>query len=315
MITDETKNRRFYCSDCAFVQDYLAHLRDKKNRSAMTLDSYAKDLSQFTDFLSDCQGGSAPVDQPIIALDSSTAQQFVDHLIRSRFSVSTVSRKVTAIRGFYNYLIGAGHLADNPFTRAYVPQPQTQHLDFLEPDQFDRLLSIIGTETWLGRRDRAMVALLYNTWMRVSELLALTPGDVDIESCSVTIHAAGRTCRHCPLQEWVAKAVRSYLDRRPFTGPLTTDCLFVNRDGGALTARSVRRKLKHYSRKAGLPIEVGPSNLRHSCAMHMLAEGGKIKDLRQQLGHLSASSMRPYLECLAHMQAPKEPAATDLIGI
>ena len=315
METDNTISRQGGRTS-SFVQEYLDYLQTKKNRSAMTLDSYAKDLSQFLDFVT--QQNDVAVDQQILGLSREAAQKFIDHLMARQFSISTIGRKVTAIRGFYKYLINSGRIGENPFEHTYVPQRETPHLEFLNPQQLNQLFTAIDDSHWLGQRDRAIVALLYNTGMRVSELLALTTADVDMDKCTVAIHAAGHKTRKCRLQDWVGKAIRRYLEGRQLQGICDapkTDCIFVNRDGDLLTARSIRRKLKQYSHQAGLPIEAGPAILRHSCAMHLLMEGADVKSLRAKLGHLSASSMRPYLECLEHMEAPKEPAAVDLIGI
>lgn len=315
METNKTFNRHGGRTNL-FIQEYLDYLKIKKNRSAMTLDSYAKDFSQFLDFLAQLDESAG--DRQVLGLSRNAAQQFVDHLMAQQFSVSTIGRKVTAIRGFYKYLINIGRIGDNPFESSYVPQREVPHLEYLTQEQLNQLFLTIEDDRWLGQRDRAIVALLYNTGMRVSELLALTTADADLDKYTVTIHTAGHKMRVCRLQTWVGKALGRYLESRQLQGlcdASKTDCIFVNRDGDSLTARSIRRKLKHYSRQAGLPVEAGPAILRHSCAMHLLAEGANVKVLREQLGHLSASSMRPYLECLEHMQAPKEPAAPDLVGI
>lgn len=305
----ETINNDQAAGQKTLVQDYLVYLRDKKNRSGMTLDSYDKDLEQFVVFLSDSD--EVGVNERILALSSGRAQEFVDDLIARQFTVSTISRKVTAVRGFYRYLQTTGRICQNPFEHAYVPQRHTPQVEYLQPEELSRLFETINGENWLGLRDRAIVALLYNTGMRISELLSLTPAGIDLEEATVVIQLSGQKTRTCQLQGWVVKALSSYLDsrRRRNDGHLPqADGIFVNRDGGQLTARSIRRKLKHYSRQAELPVEAGPAILRHSCAMHMLMDGVEVKAIRAQLGHLSASSMRPYLECLQHQNAPVEPS-------
>lgn len=305
------------CLQNDLVDDYLSYLMDKKSRSAMTLDSYTKDISQFLSFLDRENGGQEAISDPaVLSLTAPTAQAFVDSLMAQQFTVSTIGRKATAVRGFYKYLQTTGRIQTNPFAHAYVPQRHAAQIEYLQPRQLYQLLEAIGVANWLALRDQAIVALLYNTGMRVSELLSLTPAQVELERKTVTIHSSGHKTRTCQLQDWVVDTVNRYLESRRTVGndqTPKTDCLFVNRDGGPLTARSIRRKLKHYSRQANLPLEVGPANLRHSCAMHMLIDGADPKTVRAQLGHLSASSMRPYLDCLSHQNAPVEPAAQPCV--
>ncbi len=305
------------CPKSTLVQEYLVYLREKKSRSAMTLDSYDKDLSQFVAFLA-IAGESSPsaCDEQMLRLTAQRAQEFVDHLIAQQFTVSTIGRKVTAVRGLYKYLQAGDRVSANPFEHSYVPQRHVAQVEYLQSDQLRRLFESIACDNWLGLRDRAIIALLYNTGMRVSELLSLTPAGIDLENGIVNIQISGHKTRVCRLQQWVVHALDRYLESRRLridnqsAGP---DYVFINRDGGPLTARSIRRKLKHYSQQAELPVEAGPAILRHSCAMHMLMDGADVKAVRQQLGHLSASSMRPYIDCLQHQQAPKEPAAQPCV--
>ena len=305
------------CPKSALVQEYLVYLREKKSRSEMTLDSYDKDLSQFVTFLeSGTDSAPSVCDEQMLQLSSQRAQEFVDHLIAQQFTVSTIGRKVTAVRGLYKYLQAGSRVTANPFEHSYVPQRHVAQVEYLQPDQLRRLFESIACDNWLGLRDRAIIALLYNTGMRVSELLSLTSSGIDLENAVVTIQISGHKTRTSRLQEWVVNALNRYLESRRLRSDDRSpdrDYVFVNRDGGLLTARSIRRKLKHYSQQAELPIEAGPAILRHSCAMHMLMDGADVKAVRQQLGHLSASSMRPYIDCLQHQQAPKEPAAQPCV--
>jgi site-specific recombinase XerD len=315
----EKTDKSAYSEDLTsgLVQAYLDYLRDTRNRSAMTLASYTKDLSQFLVFLSSLSEAAADCDARIVGLDRNTAQQFVDCLMARSFSVATVGRKVAAVRGFYKYLIRTGRCQANPFAMSYVPQRDVPQVEYLSAAQLNQLLAAIDGDSRLGCRDRAMVALLYNTGMRVSELLALTPAAFDLEQGTVTICTRGHKMRVCRLAGWVVGAIRKYLDERDLRGfydAVKTDRMFLNRRGETLTGRSIRRKLSGYSRLAGLPVDVGPAVLRHSCAMHLLLDGADAKTVRDQLGHLSASSVRPYLDSLARRQAPVEPAA-QVVGV
>ncbi len=286
-------------STAGLVAEYLNYLGNRKNRSELTLDSYKNDLDQFLAFL---QAAPEEMDIAILALDPDVADRFAGSL-KTQYTASTLSRKITAVRGFYGYLLDTQRLTANPFDGIHLRAPEPVDVDYLEEAHLQQLFDAITGSHWLSFRDRAIVAVLYSTGMRVGELLALTHADTDAETSALTIRTPGRATRRCPLPPWAWSTLERYIDRRPAASEDSTDnasaVLFVNRNGDSLTARSVRRKLCEYSRRAGLPVEATPAVLRHSCAIHMLRRGTDVKAVRRLLGHLSTSSMRPYLACLA----------------
>ena len=279
------------------IRQYLRYLNEEKNRSALTLDSYENDLNQFDVFLVGRERG-------ILDVDARIAGEFVDFL-NGQYSPSTISRKTTAVRGFYRFLKKTQKLDINPFTSIDIQSVESDSLDYLEEAHLQKLFDTISGNNWLTLRDRAIVAILYSTGMRVGELVDITINAIDLDNAAVKICAAGKATRLCSLPGWACHTVERYIDYRRLNisaDPKAQSILFVNRDGGPLTARSIRRKLSEYSRRADLPVEATPAVLRHSCAMHMLQNGADVKDVRSLLGHLSASSMRPYLNCLSEMQ-------------
>jgi integrase/recombinase XerC len=295
----------------AILEKYLRYLSDRKNRSALTLDSYSNDLDQFAAFLAESDNvGSSDPNTRLLGVDADTAARYVNSLV-GRYTQSTLGRKITALRGLYAYLVSTEQLAANPFARVRIRPAGPASLEYLEESHLQQLFDAISGSHWLAFRDRAIVATLYSTGMRIGELLKLRIDDIDSTNAVIHIRIPGRAARHCRPAPWAWHAVERYIARRPMprTGaPPHSDVLFVNRDGNPLTARSVRRKLTDYSRRAGLPVEATPAVLRHSCAIHMLLHGADTKTVRDLLGHLSASSMRPYLNRLAGLS--KQPAAS-----
>jgi site-specific recombinase XerD len=289
------------------IASYLHYLSEKKNRSALTLDSYQNDLQQFAAFLADPDD----VDAAILNADADCARRFIDTL-RDRYTPSTRSRKLTALRGFYTYLLSKKRLTANPFAAVRPAPDRAASFEFLEEAHLQRLFDTITSAHWLAARDRAIIAMLYSTGLRVGELVELTPADLGPDCRTVRIHTPGRPTRLGRLPAWAAHAVEQYVARRPQKPDVagdTSTILFINRDGGPLTARSIRRKLADYSRQAHLPVEATPAVLRHSCAIHLLRAGTDPKIVRDLLGHLSASSIRPYLSYLAADTNP--PAASE----
>ncbi len=300
------------------TNNYLSYLKEKKNRSAMTLDFYRKDLHQFTDFLTDSH--SSPASKPpaddrfslppeldacIFSLDQQKAQRYVDEFLAPNYSPATVTRKITAIRGLYNYLREIHRIDSDPLANIVIPpQDNSADVQYLEDTQLQQLFDAISGDNWLAFRDRAIVALLYCTGIRVSELLSITLKEIDCDRGIVQIRTSGSVVRQCKLPAWAVDVLRQYLEQRRQQCPASNNqpALFINCDTGPLNARSIRRKLKEYSRRAGLPVEATPATLRHTCAMHMLLRGASVKIVRRILGHMSASSMRPYLKCIDEIQ-------------
>lgn len=299
----------------SFVEEYLCYLSEKKNRSALTLDSYRNDLAQFIAFLAESTSAdtdSGNIDTCLLSVNADCARRFVDGL-KGHYTPSTLGRKITAIRGLYGYLVTTERLSVNPFARVRIRHAAGTKLEYLREAHLQQLFDAISGSHWLAFRDRAIVAILYSTGMRVGELLNLNTADIDSETAAIHIRTTGRATRLCRPAPWAWQTLERYLVRRPVretADSAQTDVLFVNRDGHRLTARSVRRKLAEYSRRAGLPVEATPANLRHSCAIHMLRHGADVKTVRELLGHLSASSMRPYLNCLSDEQ--HQPATTSV---
>ena len=315
-------DRAIAAEESVFIEDYLTWLNERKSRSPSTIDSYRKDLLQLSEQLSGCcrsDSGLPPVpeqlDLPVVGADEyfivvtpQAAQNYVDWLTDQRFSSSTVNRKITSIRGFFNHLKSRGRVNSNPFTNVYIPQHDLRRPEFLDEDQLGQLFGSISCDCWLGYRDRAIVALLYNTGMRVSELLELAVDDIDEAAGVARIHSAGRKTRTCKLWGRVLEVVCGYLEQRRqriSDKASQTDQMFINRDGGPLTARSVRRKLILYSQQAKIGLEVTPAILRHSCAIHMLQRGASDRAVRRQLGHQSNSSIRPYLKMMKELDMPR----------
>ena len=300
------------------TNDYLFHLKEKKNRSDMTLDFYSKDLHQFTDFLVDSHSSLDPassdadrstslpeVDTCIFGLDQQKAQRYVDEFLTPNYSPATVTRKITAVRGLYNYLSQMRRIGSNPFANIIIPRrDNSTEIEYLEDTQLQQLFDAISGDNWLVFRDRAIVALLYCMGIRVSELLSITIKGIDCDKGTVQVRISGSPVRQCQLPAWAADVLRQYIDQRQQQCPDSQKepALFINCDRGPLNARSIRRKLKEYSRRAGLSVEATPATLRHTCAMHMLLHGANAKIVRRTLGHMSASSMRPYLKRLDEIQ-------------
>jgi integrase/recombinase XerC len=170
-------------------------------------------------------------------------------------------------------------------------------------DQVERLLAAPGDADVLGRRDRAMLETLYSTGIRVSELVGLNTIDLDVAGEALRIRGKGKKERLVPLGTHALSAIRRYsesVDDDPRFAPCwaadkrNTAPLFINKHGGRLSSRSVRRKLDKYLREAGLDPSISPHTLRHSFATHLLDNGADLRSVQELLGHQSLSTTQVY---------------------
>lgn len=275
------------------LQAFLDDLKHRRGLSPHTVQSYASDLKQFQVFLEDSMGTTRVSDVDVLALRS-----FLAHLHQQGISRSSVARKLAAIRTFFRFLSREGTITRNPARLVATPRLDRKVPPRIEEVEVERLLEAPDAEAPLGRRDRAMLELLYATGLRVGELVDIDLSRLDLEERLVRVTGKGNKERIVPFGEPAADALRRYLsDRRRLVAlGEGTDALFLNSRGGRLTARSVRRLMGHYLRATALRSGLSPHSLRHAFATHLLEHGCDLRSIQELLGHESLSTTQKYTE-------------------
>jgi integrase/recombinase XerD len=281
-------------ASAALVDAFLDHLRIERRLSANTLESYARDLVHLGRF-------AAGRGQPVAALDRSALEAFVRDLMAGGLAARSVARTVAATRGFYRYLAISRRIDANPADDLEPPRAWAALPKYLSIEEVDRLLDQPDTATPRGLRDRAFMEVLYATGLRVSELVGLKPGDVNLEGGYLTTVGKGSKERLVPLGDEAAAWLSRYLrEGRPsLLGPRTSPRLFVNaRGGAALTRMGVWKVLKAYGVGAGVASRLSPHVLRHSFATHLLERGADLRAIQVMLGHVDLSTTQIYTHVL-----------------
>ena len=273
------------------VDTFLEDLRHRRGLSAHTIKSYRSDLLQFAAFLEDSLGIERLDKVDVLAI-----RAFLAELHQNGIARSSTARKLASIRTFFRYLTREGKLDKNPARLVSTPRLDQKIPPRLEQSEVERLLECPDPTTELGRRDRAMLELLYATGVRVGELVALDLARVDLDNMLVRVDGKGGKERIVPYGEVASEAIRLYLnDRRELVRlGRGTDALFLNARGGRLTARSVRRLLERYLRDAALTSALSPHSLRHAFATHLLERGCDLRSIQELLGHQSLSTTQKY---------------------
>ena len=266
------------------VKGYLAHLAQERRLSAHTSGSYARDLGA----LLDAAGDSALADLKVHDI-----RRFVAQLHGSGLSARSIARTLSAWRGLYRYLARDHGYGDNPCLGLRAPKAAKRLPQALSPDEAKRLLDA-KAEGALALRDKAMFELFYSSGLRLSELTALQPSDVNYGDRTVRVMGKGSKTRIVPVGSQALQALTAWLEARQTIAAVQADALFVNRRGRRLTQRSVQQRLKRWALEQGVSTKVHPHVLRHSFASHVLQSSGDLRAVQEMLGHASISSTQVY---------------------
>ncbi len=271
---------------------YINYLEAERNASPNTVRNYTTDLLDFFQFLKTKEIGSLDkVDKPVL-------RDYLSRLLGQGRAKTTIALKLSAIRSFHRYLVREGILPTNPVENVSSPKLDRRLPSFLTREEMERLLASPDLSTPQGQRDRALLELLYAAGLRVSELVQLNLGQVNLDTHEIRVWGKGSKERMVLMGEPAAETLRTYLKQgRPKlfgTKIRMTNALFINRYGGRLTARRVQEMLQERAKNAGIGKKVHPHMLRHTFATHLLDGGADLRVVQELLGHESLTSTQIY---------------------
>ena len=291
------------------ARDFLEFLRYNRNASPHTIRAYETDLEQFVTSIATRQRVKpSQVDVPAFTTDA--VREFMADLHDRGASRASSGRRLAALRTFSRYLVREELMSDDPTALVGAPR-KSQHLPaHLATKDMDRLLEAPDTSTIAGRRDRAILEFFYASGLRLSELVDLDLGDLNLGGRIARVRGKGGKERLVPFNRATADAFRAMLaDVPPLTPPAggrASDSrrfgrqaanrhpLFRNLRGGRLTTRSVDRVVRRYVREAAIAQGVSPHALRHTFATHLLQAGADLRAIQELLGHARLSTTQRY---------------------
>ena len=308
------------------LRSFLAYLRLNRNASAHTVRAYESDLDQFTTYLAADLKRPRPELQPA-DITRPMIRGFLADLFRRGESRATAARKLAAVRTFLRYLKREGLIEADPGLLVVTPKREQKIPRHLEIDEMVRLLETPDTSAPLGRRDRAILELLYASGLRLSELVSLDLEDVNLGSRMVRVMGKGRKERLVPFNRSAAEALRTWLpDReallaqraetsrqpaaervaqragrgvgkqpRAASRPSPVDeAVFLNYRGTRLSSRHVHRLVRHYVAACSVRFGISPHAIRHSFATHLLEAGADLRVIQELLGHVRLGTTQRY---------------------
>ena len=272
------------------VEEFIDYLHNTKKTSANTEVSYRRDLKKVVEYFN--RRGISDVAE-ITALD---LEGYMLEMAMRRFASSSISRSVASIHALFQYLLRSGKIKYDPSENLKSPKVEKKIPEILSIEDVDKLLSQPRYETAKGKRDKAMLELLYATGMRVSELIALKISDVNLQYGYVSCNSDDRE-RVIPIGNISKLALKRYIDeaRGNFVKNAQETVLFTNCSGSAMSRQGFWKMLKGYADEAGITQDITPHTLRHSFAVHMLQNGADVKSVQEMLGHSDISTTQVYL--------------------
>lgn len=274
--------------DSHYIESYISHLRFERRLSANTYSAYERDINRFAEFAAQHAIVS------FLDVTPTLVRLYAGSLFRNGLSGRSIRRELSALRGFYVYLIREGKAQTNPALGISAPKLNQQLPEFLDIEQIAQLLNI-APDSFLAIRDRAILELFYSSGLRLSELANLVIMDVDWGQATVRVVGKGSKTRVVPVGRMAMSALRSWLEARAGCVPaMTESALFVGQSGRPLGVRAIQLRVDYWTSKTGLDTNVHPHMFRHSFASHLLESSGDLRAVQELLGHVDISSTQIY---------------------
>ncbi len=275
------------------LEEFIRHISLERNLSSHTIRNYFSDLSQFYEYLTVVFKKDTLLIEDLRNIDHVILRAFLTNLYEKGLSKSTVARKISTIRTFFNYMCREGNLVNNPGKMVSTPKRGKTLPKFLSVDEADRLLGTpVGNDS-MSVRDRAILETFYSAGLRIGEIVAINIEDLNLSDGLIKVKGKGRKERIVPVGEKAVGAIKKYLTTSQLTNTLPFKPLFLNKYGKRITTRSVHRIVDKYKKLSGL-WDITPHSLRHSFATHLLEGGADLRSVQEMLGHASLSTTQRY---------------------
>lgn len=278
------------------LDGFLIYLSAERSVSDHTVRAYRNDIDQFLDYLKRAKLQFELVDHTFL-------RRYLSWLKTQDYASKSIARKIAALRTFYRFLEREGHLQSNPAILLSTPKLEKKLPRYLKVSVMEELLRSPSRKTALGKRDRAILEVLYGSGVRVGEVTGLNLDDVDFFRKEIKVMGKGSKQRIVPLNKNAVEALRMYMieGRKELLSKCMKtkikdahEALYLNKNGYRLSAMGIRRMLSKYVKKVGLRQGITPHMIRHTFATHLLEGGADLRTVQELLGHVDLSSTQVY---------------------
>lgn len=273
---------------------YRTYIKVEKNLAGNSVESYMLDLKQFVDFI------LSRYDTPPGKVEAQMIESYMAFLFDKGSKSSSQSRVLSSIRSFFNYLLVTDIIKNSPTEFIETPKAKRSLPDILTTAEIDGIIGSIGTQSTKGKRDSAILELLYSCGLRVSELTSLKIGDLFFGEGYIRVIGKGDKQRIVPVSSAARQKIESYLEERSSKN-FSEDTLFLNNRGSKLSRVMIFTILKNATQSGGVSKKISPHTFRHSFATHLLAGGANIRQVQEMLGHENITTTEIY----THLESEK----------
>ncbi|MDT2829680.1 tyrosine recombinase XerC [Vagococcus carniphilus] len=274
------------------LTDFLRYIIIERHYSEKTKEAYQDDVLDFFSFLKETGN------EDYLSVTVQDIRIYLSFLHDQSYSRNTISRKLSSLRSFYQFLVKNDILSENPFSYIQMKRQQAKLPRFFYEKEIDALFQQTQGDDALDNRNRALLEVLYGTGIRVTECTNIKIKDIDFDTSVVLIYGKGNKERYVPFGSFAHDAILDYMkhgrDELMTKGKTTHDFLFVNHRGEKLTDSGIQYILKKMIEKSSLTAEIHPHMFRHTFATHLLNNGADLRTVQELLGHSSLSSTQIY---------------------
>ncbi len=273
------------------IDEFLTYLKNEKRYSPHTILAYKKDLEQFEAFM------DVAYEQAVLDAKPLHVRSWIVELVEvDDLTPNSINRKISSLSSLFKYALKSGYGESNPVSNVKPPKRSKRLPEFVDKGGMTQLFS--GDEIFLddfeGRRDRAIVSLFYQTGMRLSELIALSIADIDLERGTVKVLGKGNKERVCPLHTETINDIKQYLELRETSVQRNCEALFLTAKGKEVYPSLVYKLVKRALASVSTLKKTSPHILRHTFATHMLNNGADLNTIKELLGHSSLAATQVY---------------------
>jgi len=268
-----------------YINDFIEYLKVIKKYSEHTIINYKKDIEDFYYYM----------DGSILDISHDDVSAYLSYLYDNKLNRNSISRHLSSIRSFYNYLVHEDIITENKFKEINNPKRSNSLPKYIKDNDLEKMFLVFNLDDKLEQRNSLILEMLYATGVRVSELVNIKISDINFYDNTIKILGKGNKERIVVYGSFCADSLERYLkDGRQKLLKSDTDYLFLNKDGKKISERSIRKILDSIIRKASLDIHVSPHMLRHTFATDLLNNGADLVSVKELLGHESLNTTSIY---------------------
>jgi len=268
---------------------FLNSLIIEKGLSKNTIQSYESDIYQLY------QWNISKNKKRIIEIKKIDTSQYISYLFNQNLKSTSVNRKISSLKTFFNFLLKKKLIKANPFADQIMPKKPVSLPKSISEDDVVKLLDAPKADSLIGLRDKAMLELLYASGVRISELVNIKFSDLDLERNIIKVFGKGSKERLVPFGEDAAQCISAYIDERKKNKDIASiKYIFLNNRGSKISRHAFWHRLKEYCLEIGLKSDISPHTLRHAFATHLLNRGADLRSVQVLLGHSDLSTTQIY---------------------